>query len=66
MVTMGTYVLIHGGGDSAFYWHLLAPALRERGHEVVAMDLPCGPTSKPEFARSRAAAPTAAPAPVPG
>ena len=38
---MGTYVLIHGGGDSAFYWHLLAPELRERGHEVVAMDLPC-------------------------
>lgn len=40
-VTVSTYVLIHGAGDSAFYWHLLAPALRERGHEVVAMDLPC-------------------------
>jgi alpha-beta hydrolase superfamily lysophospholipase len=40
-VTMATYVLIHGAGDSAFYWHLLAPELRERGHEVVAMDLPC-------------------------
>ena len=38
---MATYVLIHGAGDSAFYWHLLAPELRERGHEVVAMDLPC-------------------------
>src|SRR3954467_15561287 len=38
---MATYVLIHGAGDSAFYWHLLAPALRERGHEVVAVDLPC-------------------------
>ena len=38
---MATYVLIHGGGDTAFYWHLIAPALRERGHEVVAMDLPC-------------------------
>jgi pimeloyl-ACP methyl ester carboxylesterase len=38
---MATYVLIHGAGDSAFYWHLLAPDLRERGHEVVAMDLPC-------------------------
>jgi len=33
--------LIHGAGDSAFYWHLLAPELRERGHDVVAMDLPC-------------------------
>jgi pimeloyl-ACP methyl ester carboxylesterase len=40
-MTMATYVLIHGAGDSAFYWHLLAPELRERGHEVVAMDLPC-------------------------
>ena len=38
---MATYVLIHGGGDSAFYWHLLAPELRERGHDVVAMNLPC-------------------------
>ena len=38
---MATYVLIHGAGDSAFYWHLLTPELRERGHEVVAMDLPC-------------------------
>jgi pimeloyl-ACP methyl ester carboxylesterase len=38
---MATYVLIHGAGDSAFHWHLLAPELRERGHLVVAMDLPC-------------------------
>lgn len=38
---MGTYVLIHGSGESAFYWHLLDPELRERSHEVVAMDLPC-------------------------
>ena len=38
---MATYVLIHGAGDSAFYWHLLAPELRERGHDVVAIDLPC-------------------------
>jgi len=38
---MATYVLIHGAGDSAFYWHLLAPELRERGHDVVAPDLPC-------------------------
>ena len=38
---MATYVLIHGGGDSSFYWHLLEPELRGRGHEVVAPDLPC-------------------------
>jgi pimeloyl-ACP methyl ester carboxylesterase len=40
-LTMATYVLIHGAGDSAFYWHLVVPELRERGHRVVAMDLPC-------------------------
>jgi pimeloyl-ACP methyl ester carboxylesterase len=38
---MATYVLIHGGGDSAWCWHLLAGELRERGHDVVAVDLPC-------------------------
>jgi pimeloyl-ACP methyl ester carboxylesterase len=38
---VATYVLIHGSGDSAFYWHLLAPELQERGHDVVAPDLPC-------------------------
>jgi pimeloyl-ACP methyl ester carboxylesterase len=38
---VATYVLIHGAGDSAFHWHLLEPELRGRGHEVVAMDLPC-------------------------
>jgi pimeloyl-ACP methyl ester carboxylesterase len=38
---LATFVLIHGAGDSAWYWHLLEPELRDRGHEVVAMDLPC-------------------------
>jgi pimeloyl-ACP methyl ester carboxylesterase len=38
---MTTYVLIHGAGGSAWYWHLLDAELRERGHIVVAMDLPC-------------------------
>lgn len=36
-----TYVLIHGAGDVAWYWHRLAAELRERRHEVVAVDLPC-------------------------
>jgi pimeloyl-ACP methyl ester carboxylesterase len=35
-----TFVLIHGAYDSAWYWHLLEPELRKRGHDVVAMDLP--------------------------
>jgi pimeloyl-ACP methyl ester carboxylesterase len=38
---MATYVLIHGAGDVAWSWHLLAGELRERGHDVVAVDLPC-------------------------
>ena len=37
---MATYVLIHGAGDSGWYWHLVDAALRARGHEVVAPDLP--------------------------
>jgi pimeloyl-ACP methyl ester carboxylesterase len=35
-----SYVLIHGGGGSAWDWHLVAAELRERGHDVVAVDLP--------------------------
>jgi pimeloyl-ACP methyl ester carboxylesterase len=35
-----TYVLVPGAGGDAWYWHLVAPLLREAGHEVVAPDLP--------------------------
>ena len=38
---MATYVLIHGAGDSAWYWHLVDAELRAHGHDVVAVDLPC-------------------------
>jgi pimeloyl-ACP methyl ester carboxylesterase len=38
---LATFVLIHGAADSAWYWHLVEPELRARGHDVVAMDLPC-------------------------
>jgi pimeloyl-ACP methyl ester carboxylesterase len=37
-----TFVLIHGFGSSSWDWHLVAPNLRERGHEVIAVDLPIG------------------------
>jgi pimeloyl-ACP methyl ester carboxylesterase len=37
---MATFALIHGGGDSGWYWHLVEPVLRRRGHDVVAPDLP--------------------------
>lgn len=39
---MTTFALIHGGGDVGWYWHLVVPLLRGRGHDVVAPDLPCG------------------------
>ena len=38
---MATFVLIHGAADTAWYWHLVEPELRKRGHDVVTMDLPC-------------------------
>lgn len=38
IVTM--FALIHGSGDGGWAWHLVQQALRERGHEVVAPDLP--------------------------
>jgi pimeloyl-ACP methyl ester carboxylesterase len=38
---MATFVMIHGAADTAWYWHLVDPHLRERGHAVVSMDLPC-------------------------
>ncbi|WP_214368730.1 alpha/beta fold hydrolase [Pseudonocardia sp. H11422] len=38
---MATYVLIHGAASDSWYWHLLEAELRERGHDVVAVDLPC-------------------------
>ena len=37
---MASFALIHGGGGSAWDWHLVAPELRERGHDPVAVDLP--------------------------
>jgi pimeloyl-ACP methyl ester carboxylesterase len=49
---MATFVLIHGAADDSWYWHLVVPELRARGHEVVAVDLPCEDDSAglPEYA----------------
>ena len=38
---MATFVLLHGAGSDSWYWHLVDPELRARGHDVVAVDLPC-------------------------
>jgi len=35
-----TFTLIHGGGGSAWDWHLVASDLSDRGHDPVAVDLP--------------------------
>lgn len=37
---MSTFVLIHGGGDVGWSWHLVAAELVARGHHVFAPDLP--------------------------
>ena len=37
---MAGFALIHGGGGSAWDWHLVEPELRGRGHDPVAVDLP--------------------------
>jgi pimeloyl-ACP methyl ester carboxylesterase len=37
---MATFALIHGGGGSAWDWHLVSPELRKHGHDPVAVDLP--------------------------
>lgn len=38
---MTTFVLVHGAGDSGWYWHLARAELERRGHETIAPDLPC-------------------------
>ena len=35
-------MLLPGAGGEAWYWHLGASRLRQRGHEVVSPDLPAG------------------------
>jgi pimeloyl-ACP methyl ester carboxylesterase len=42
MAEPATFVLLPGAGGDSWYWHLVAPRLRERGHEVLTPDLPAG------------------------
>ena len=66
---MATYACIHGAGDSAWYWNLLAAELRRRGQDVVAPDLPIDDDSAglPEYAATptRSTAATASPSAAP-
>ncbi|MFI8186611.1 alpha/beta hydrolase [Actinacidiphila glaucinigra] len=41
-MTRTTFVLVPGAGGGTWYWHLLVPELRRRGHAAVAVDLPTG------------------------
>jgi pimeloyl-ACP methyl ester carboxylesterase len=47
-----TYVLIPGAGGNAWYWHLVDAELRQRGYDVVVVDLPADDDSAglPEYA----------------
>jgi pimeloyl-ACP methyl ester carboxylesterase len=47
-----TFVLIPGAGGQAWYWHLAESLLRQRGHDVVAVDLPADDDTAgiPEYA----------------
>lgn len=38
---MTTFALVHGGWYGAWCWERVAPGLEARGHQVVAVDLPC-------------------------
>jgi len=38
---VATYVFIHGAGDVASSWDSVVAELRGRGHDTVAVDLPC-------------------------
>ncbi len=37
---MASFLLIHGSWHGGWCWERLTPILRERGHEVIAVDLP--------------------------
>ena len=40
------YVLIPGASGRAWYWHLVAPRLAERGHRAIAVELPADDDTK--------------------
>ncbi|MCV7360127.1 alpha/beta fold hydrolase [Mycolicibacterium neworleansense] len=42
---MTTFALVHGAWHGAWCWERLTPLLRQEGHNVVAMDLPCDDAS---------------------
>ena len=61
---MTMFVLIHGAGDSGWYWHLVEAELRARGHDTVAPDVPVDGSTLLECADSVAEAVANPAAPV--
>jgi pimeloyl-ACP methyl ester carboxylesterase len=55
---MATFVLIHGAASDSWYWHLVVPELEQRGHRVLAVDLPSDDDTAglPEYADAVVAA----------
>lgn len=51
---MTTFILLPGGGGSAWDWHRLAPELAAMGHEAVAIELPAADdrAGLPEYAET--------------
>ena len=47
-----TFFLIPGAGGSAWYWHLVAPILKQCGHEAIPVALPAADDTAglPEYA----------------
>jgi pimeloyl-ACP methyl ester carboxylesterase len=48
------HVLIPGAGGRAWYWHLVAPRLRARGHRAIPVELPADDDTKglPDYAQA--------------
>jgi hypothetical protein len=48
-----TFALVHGAWHGAWCWEKLVPELERRGHDAVAVDLPCDDVAAdyPEYAR---------------
>lgn len=46
------FILIPGAGGSAWYWHLVVPMLKQRGHEAIPVALPAAEDTAglPEYA----------------
>lgn len=48
---MSSFVLVHGAGDSAWYWHLVGAELERAGHTVSSPEAPEGESTLEGWAR---------------